>query len=327
MKTTQHSTSSAQSLPLFPLHRPIRFVRAAACAAFVMVSGSAIAQSGRYYLTDESGFNKVWQFQGGTLVSSFPTVPAGGADGPIIVDGTTNTVRSVKGGFGGGSGPVAGSEYNFAGTPLGGLSLDFSAHGGYGRVIDAAFDGTNSYIVAGLFGSAGVFKYNGDFSGPGTLMFNITDPTAASAQGITFDTLTNTIWTSDYDFGAGATGGLVRQWDPNTGLQLSSFAVADGLGNFSERNTALAYDASDDTFWMNAHVEDTLGFGLGELWQFNRGGTLLQKIHGQQSDPSAPDLLYWGGEIFTVPGVIPEPSTALVGMALFGVAALRRIRR
>ena len=299
--------------------------------ALVLVSNTAFSQSGRYYVTDESGFNQVWQFQGGALVSSFPTVPAGSPDGPIIVHGNLSRVRSVKGGFfggGGGGSPVAGSEYDFAGAVQGPLSLDFTAHTGYGRVIDAGFDGANTYIVAGQVfgGNTGVFQYNADFSGSGTLMFNIASTPQNTAQGITYDTLTNTIWTSDYDFNATATGGRVRQWSL-TGTELFSFPVVDNAGNASERNTALAYDFSDDTFWMNAHVENTLGFGVGELWQFDRNGNFLQKIHGLQSTSGAPaNILYWGGEIFTV----PEPSSlgVLVGLGLAGVVhAPRRYRR
>lgn len=289
------------------------------CALVAVSSASAAwaGPTGRYYVTDESGFNKVWQFQGST-VTSFPTVPGGGADGPIIVDGNTNTVRSVKGGFSGGAGPSPGSEYNFAGGVVGGVSLNFSAHAGYGRVIDAAFDGTNAYIVAG-FGSAGVFKYAADFSGPGTLMFNLLGPAQSTSQGITYDTTTNTIWTSDYDFGA-ASGGRVRQWSL-AGVELASFAVIDSAGVGSERNTALAYDFTDDTFWMNAHVESTLGIGLGEFWQFSRTGTFLSKFHAQQFDATAPsNVLYWGGEIRATgqPTGVPEPGS----IWLLAVAAL-----
>jgi hypothetical protein len=288
----------------------------------VSLANSVVAQSGRYYLTDESGFNRVWQFQGGSLIASFPTVPAGAPDGPILVDGNALEVRSVKGGFSGGAfggTPVAGSEYDFNGVVQGPLSLDFTAHANYGRVIDGAFDGQNAYIVAGLGASSGVFRYNGDFSGSGTLMFNIPTFPQSTAQGITYDTLTNTIWTSDYDFGAVATGGRVRQWSL-AGVELFSFPVADNAGTASERNTALAYDPSDDTFWMNAHVETSMGFGFGELWQFDRSGSFLQKIHGQQSVPNAPSLLYWGGEIF----IAPEPSSlALLGGCVL-VGAFRR---
>jgi uncharacterized protein (TIGR03382 family) len=289
--------------------------------AAVSVCGSlmpmASAQSGRYYVTDESGFNQIWQFQGGLLVNQFPTVPAGGADGPIIVDGNTNTIRSVKGGFGGGSAPSPGSEYNFAGAPLGPVSLDFSAHAGFGRVIDAGFDGQNAYIVSGLFGAAGVFRYNADFSGPGAFVF----APNANAQGITVHPVTGNVWTSDYDLSGGI--GFVREWDPNTGLQLSSFPVTNLAGVNSERNTALAYDPTDNSFWMNAHVESTLGFGFGELWQFDAAtGNFLQAIHAQQSDPTAPaNILYWGGEIF----IVPAPgAAALAGLA--GLIALRRRR-
>jgi hypothetical protein len=298
------------------MRRIISGLRAAACAAVVLSSSSALAQTGRYYLTDETGLNSVWQFQGGGLVASFPTVPPGAADGPILVDGNTLTVRSVKGGFIGGSAPVLGSEYDFAGVVQGPLSLDFSAHPGYGRVIDAAFSGQASFIVAGLFGSAGVFQYNADFSGPGALLFNIPGTPENTAQGITWDSLTSTIWTSDYVLNTAAAG-LVRQWNPNTGLQMASFPVVDNLGNASERNTALAYDASDDTFWMNAHVENTMGLGFGELWQFDRAGNFLQKIHGANAGGPS-NILYWGGEIYT----IPEPSSVvLAALGLIGLAA------
>ncbi len=290
--------------------------------AFAVLSGvtaAGYAQSGRYYVTDESGFNKVWQFQGGALAGSFNTVPSGGADGPIIVDGNTNTVRSVKGGFAGGSAASPGSEYNFAGGVVGSVSLNPTANATYGRVIDAAFDGTNSYIVHGCGGNAGVFRYGADFSGAGTLMFNITGPNASTAQGITYDTLQQTIWTSDYDFSVAA--GRVRQWN-SAGVQINSFLVVNNAGVGSERNTALAYDQSDDTFWMNAHVENTLGFGFGELWQFDRNGTFLQSIHAQQTDATAPsNILYWGGEIFT----IPAPASAAL-LALGGLALSRRRR-
>jgi len=278
---------------------------------------------GRYYLTDESGINNIWQFQGNTL-ATFPTAPAGVRQGPIVVDGNTNTVRAVAGGFSGGDADNKGSTYDFAGNVLGPLNLDFSAHATASRVIDAGFDGTHSYIVDW---NGGVYRYAADFSGPGTFLFNTVGATIS--QGITYDTTTNTIWTSDYDFGAGAIGGAIRQWDM-AGNQISMFRAADGAGNFSERNTALAYDFSDDTFWMNAHVETGMGFGRGELWQFSRNGTFLQKIHGQQLSPNAPrDILYWGGEIFATgePSPVPEPGTyAMFGLALAGYAIYRRRR-
>ncbi len=289
-----------------------------------------IGPSGRYYVTDESGFNEVWQFQGSTF-TSFSTTTSG-ADGPIVVDGNTSTVRSVSGGFsGGGSG--FGSEYDFGGSVLGtpnSLTLDFSSWSGYGRVVDAAFDGTDAYIVSGLFGDAGVFRYNGDFSGPGTRLFDIPDFPQSTSQGITYDTTTDTIWTSDYNLGGGV--GFLRQWSL-AGDELFSFEVTDDAGINSERNTALAYDFSDDTFWLNAHVEDTLGFGFGELWQFDRSGDLLQKIHGRQYDATSPsNILYWGGEILATgepnqPTRVPEPSILLLlgaGVAAFGLGALRR---
>ena len=297
------------------------FIRLSCLSVFAIgLHGGAYAAgsgpSGRYYVTDESGFNQIWQFQGASL-SSFPTVPPGGADGPIIVDGNTNTIRSVKGGFVGGSPTSPGSEYQFNGTPIASIGLDFSTQSGYGRVIDAAFDGVNSYIVSGIFGSAGVFRYGPDFSGTGSLVFNLgPDPILQSQQGITYDTTTKTLWTSDYNL-SGTGIGFVRQWDM-LGNQLSSFEVVNNTGIQSERNTALAYDFTDDTFWLNAHVENSLGYGIGELWQFSRSGNFLQAIHGKELDPNAPsDILYWGGEIRAtgessdVPGPLPALGVAI----------------
>ena len=295
---------------------------ASLCLFSLVMIGAAHAAgpgpSGRYYVTDESGYNKIWQFQGNSL-GSFSTSPSGGADGPIIVDGLTNSVRSVKGGFAGGSSPSPGSEYDFAGNVLAGLNLDFSGFPNYGRVIDAAFDGTSSYIVAGLSNATGVFRYAADFSGAGTLLFNISgSPELQSQQGITYDTKTNTLWTSDY-VKTGAGIGFVRQWDM-LGNQLSSFRVINNTGVDSERNTALAYDFTDDTFWLNAHVENTLGYGTGELWQFDRNGNFLQSIHGRELDANAPtDILYWGGEIRAT-GEPPSPS-APGPLSVLGVGA------
>jgi hypothetical protein len=187
--------------------------------------------------------------------------------------------------------------------------------------------------VSGLFGAAGVFQYNGDFSGPGTLLFNLAGPSFQStSQGITYDTTTNTIWTSDYNI-SGSQSGFVRQWSLG-GIELFSFQVKDNNNVVSERNTALAYDFTDDTFWLNAHVENTLGFGFGELWQFDRNGNFLQKIHGRQFDPTAPlGILYWGGEILATGAPndpVPEPATLwmlLAAVPLLGRSVMRRALR
>ena len=87
---------------------------------------------GQYFVTDESGVNNVLQFQGNTLMT-FPTSPANVRQGPIVVDGNTDTIRAVAGGFIGGV--------------QGALNLNFSLHSGYGGVVDAGFDGTNAYVV------------------------------------------------------------------------------------------------------------------------------------------------------------------------------------
>lgn len=286
-------------------------------AASVALSAQAFAGPiGRYWLTDESGFNNIWQFQGNTM-QTFPASPNNTRHGPIIVDGNTNTVRSVEGGFGGGDGSNPGAEYDFSGAVQAPLNLNHSAHSG-GRVIDAGFDGTHTYIVDS---TSNVFRYNADFSGSGTFLFNVSGSSSRTPQGITYDTTTNTLWLSDYG------AGRVQQFDLS-GNELFSFAVVDNLGNLSSNNTALAYDFSDDTFWMNAHRAQTMGFGIGELWQFDRQGNFLQKIHGAQfGGPTS--ILYWGGEIYaTGESHVSEASTlGLIGLGLVGLGFAARRRK
>jgi hypothetical protein len=113
------------------------------------------------------------------------------------------------------------------------------------------------------------------------------------------------------------------------GNQLSSFEVVTNTGVKSERNTALAYDFTDDTFWLNAHVENSLGYGMGELWQFKRDGTFVQAIHGQELDPSTPSgILYWGGEIRATgqSNQVPGPLPALGLAAAFNFSRMLRNR-
>jgi hypothetical protein len=162
------------------------------------------------------------------------------------------------------------------------------------------------------------------------LVFNFSsDPILQSQQGITYDTKAKTLWTSDYNL-TGTGIGYVRQWDMS-GNQLSLFEVVTDSGVRSERNTALAYDFSDDTFWLNAHVEDSLGlgYGIGELWQFSRNGKFLQAIHGKELDPNAPsNILYWGGEIRATgqPAQVPGPLPALGVAAAFSFSRKLRNR-
>jgi len=282
-----------------------------AVAALASAAGVSSAQTGRYFLTDESGVNNVWQVQGGALVNTYPTLPPGPRMGPIIVDQNTQSVRYVAGGLvGGQSGP--GFEHNFAGAPINGpLSFSLAAHNA-GRVLDAGFDGTDAYVLSGLTGNFGgtatIYRYNGDFSGPGVPLFNVN----ANAQGMTFNVDTATFWTTDYDLTGGT--GFLREWSL-TGVPLAAFPVTDFAGTNSERSTALAYDQNDKTFWLNAHVENTLGLGLGELWQFNAlTGAFMQKINPR------PGLLYWGGEI----QVIPAPAGLLLLAAAAPLAGRRR---
>jgi len=230
--------------------------------------------------------------------------------------GAVTSVRTVDEAFGGG-GVFAGTEWDLFGAPLGAISLDTTAVG-MGRIIDGGFDGRNTYVVSG-FDAAGaavgeVWAFGPHFDGAGAFLFNV----GQNDQGITYDTDSQTIWTSEYNFTSGAVG-LVKQWDLGGNL-LFSFPVqrTDAAGSLieSERNTALAFDPNDGTLWLNAHVENALTGTTGELWQFDRNGNFLQAV---DLDPNE-DVLYWGGE-FSI------PSPGGVGLAVLASAGLLRRRR
>ncbi|HBS29125.1 MAG TPA: hypothetical protein DEB06_06660 [Phycisphaerales bacterium] len=288
-----------------------RFLDVVALAVAALASSGALGQTGRYYITDEDQpVGSVWTVQGGNIVNQWFT-STGARHGAIAVG--PSDVRTLPEANGGGP-PVIGDRHTLGGAFLGPLPGFFPAPVGAGRIIDGAFDGRNTYVVSGfdIFGGTGeVWAFGPDFDGPGAFMFRA----GINDQGITYDTRTNTIWTSEYNFTSGSVG-FVKQWSL-TGSLMSQFPVirpfAAGLVE-SERNTALAYDPSDDTLWLNAHVENTLTGTTGELWQFDRFGNFLQAI-----DPTPnSNVLYWGGEFN-----IPAPS----GVAALTVAAVGLVLR
>jgi hypothetical protein len=278
-----------------------------AIAAFAL---TAHAQTGRYWVTSENQPSDfIASVQGGSITSSFlPPISQG-----AIAVGPGNSIRTIDQAFGS-SGIFPGTEWTKAGAPIMPISLN-TAGIGAGRMIDGGFDGRNTYVVSGFdnFGATigEVWRFGPNFDGAGAFMFNV----GLNDQGITYDTATNTIWTSEYNL-SGAVG-MIKQWDL-AGNLLFSFAAqrTDATGAIvdSERNTALAYDPSDDTIWFNAHVETSLTGAPGEFWQFDRNGNFLQAINPAQG------VLYWGGEFN-----IPAPATAAI-FAAAGLASARRRR-
>jgi len=293
--------------------RTLRAVAALALPAGLAVS--AAAQTGVYYVTDEDQpVGSIYTVQGGVYTNQWNTT-SGLRHGAIAVGPTT--VRSTVEAFGGG-GFYPGEAHTLAGVFVGPLLPGLNTAGvGPGRIIDGAFDGQSTFVVCGFDAFAAVtgevWRYGANFDGPGAFMFNV----GQNDQGITYDTATNTIWTSEYNL-SGVVG-RIKQWDLAGNLLFAFPAIRPVAGGFieSERNTALAYDASDDTFWFNAHVEDTLNGTLGELWQFDRFGNFLQAV-----DPTPNgNVLYWGGEF-----AVPAPGGA-AALALTALGLLFRRRR
>ena len=273
----------------------------------------ALAQTGEYFITTEDQpTDDIRVVQNGAIQRSWlPPI----RQGAIAV---SNSVHTIDEAFGS-SGIFAGGHWTKGGTPLGPASLDTTGIV-TGRIIDGTFDGRSStYVVSGFdaFGTpvtgGEVWRFGPGFSGPGALMFAV----GQNDQGITYDLQTNTIWTSEYNLNGNL--GLIKQWDLAGNLIFSfpaQYVAPTGALIQSERNTALAYDPLDDTFWFNAHVENTLTGTEGELWQFDRNGNFLQAI---DPDPNR-DVKYWGGEF-----MIPTPAGAAL-LAGAGLLGLRRRR-
>ncbi|MGI8923737.1 MAG: PEP-CTERM sorting domain-containing protein [Fimbriimonadales bacterium] len=135
-----------------------------------------------------------------------------------------------------------------------------------------------------------VFMYDNNY-GNGLFMFNA----QPGDLGITYDSSTGTIWTSNFD------SGLVTQYQMD-GVRLFQF-FSGGLAV-----GALAYDAIDDSFWMAIN-------STGVLAQFDRNGNLLQSI-------TAPNYVV-GGECAPV----PEPASIVALCAGLAGLALARPRK
>lgn len=259
-------------------------------AAIAAVAGSAVAQTGTYYVTDgTSGPGSTYVMQGGAQLFSYSWAANGQM--PIVIGdfGSGPRVRQAAGQPTTGA-PQQGDEYLLNGTPTGFTNFWDSGDPAGTTAYDAGFDGTSIYMVHWLGATGGqVFRYDDNY-GNGQFLF------AAELDdlGITYDSATGTIWTCNFFSGS------VKQYSL-AGSLLSQFNVQQGA-------SALAYDASDDTFWMYLNTS-------GQLAQYNRSGGLLQSY-------AAPAYVL-GGEF----AAVPEPGTVFGILAGIGALVLRARRR
>ena len=117
---------------------------------------------------------------------------------------------------------------------------------------DGATDGEFNNTVESFVSSAGVYRFNADWTG-GTRIFGVTGD---QIVGITFDSASGNLWISDR--------GRIGQYDM-AGNFISSFQHAGDRGS-------LAYEADTDTLW---YVTNS---GGSAIRQYSKDGTLLQTL-------------------------------------------------
>lgn len=250
----------------------------------------ALAQTGTWYMTDlNNGVGQTRAFRGGAQVLSWNWATPG--EGPIYVDRVAGTVVQAPNSDAMTLGSNTGSIYTTAGAYVGSLTTAPNQTGAW----DGAWDGSHSYMVDWDAYPNMIQQFGPNFSGAPTPLFAC-GPSVTSAQiGITFDSATGTLWTSDWKDGIPQAAAEVHQWRMD-GVLLNSFVVPSVAGDLG----ALAYDPADDTFWV-ADGDAPVGT------QFRRDGTILGTIalptgqteiggeFGPVPAPGATALLYLGG--------------------------------
>lgn len=262
----------------------------------LLVSVATIAQfswGGTLILTDgDVGTNVSIT---GTTVTTFAqatNIDTGGQgdEYAIAIPGTIRTLGNGNQGFGSPPEQYSGSEYLLNGTPTGvNYAYPFAA----GALYDGATNGVNNFAVD--YNSGNVYSFGLDWSNP-VLLFT----TRSSDLGITYDTVNQSLWISNYS------GTDVRDYSL-AGTLLSSFAATNSV-------FGLAMDYSDNTLWAD---------GQGVLYQYDRLGNQLSTFNDGQT------LNTLGAEFQFSGLATPEPGTAFLGLAGILAIALghRKLRR
>lgn len=252
--------------------------------ALAACCGGAYAQTAGYYVTQgTSGAGNTYVLLGGAQVDSYAW--AHDAEMPIVIGdfGSGMRVRQAAGQPASGQ-PQPGDEYELDGTPTGFQNMWDSGDPAGVTAYDAAFDGTNIYMVHWGGATDGqVWRYDNNYAN-GQFLFNA----IGGDLGITYDSGNNTIWTTN--FGSGA----VTEYSLG-GVVVSSFNT--GTGSVA----ALAYDAGSDSLWMALNDR-------GLIAEYDKQGNSITSYQ-------APNYVL-GGEIAGV----PEPAT--VASIALGLAAL-----
>lgn len=169
-----------------------------------------------------------------------------------------------------------------------------SYSGGMVEGLDATSDGNKIY-VASRWNNPTITQYDLDWSNP-TALFSITANTSFNF-GTAFDTAANTLWISSDT--------TIFQYSL-TGELISSFAHGGGRGS-------LAIDNESGSLWYVPNI------GSDALLQYAKNGNLMLTLFTEERLSNV-----WGAEISVTP--VPEPSSALLGLAGVGFCLSRRRR-
>ena len=233
---------------------------AAAAFGFIAAASTASAQSQRLFLTDynfsSNPFGSTRIYQNGAEISSYQWTTAS----QMIIGVTGNEIRQAHYY---GDNQIGSVVYDETGVVVGTGSALASGT----RAYDGTTDGQRIYLVEYPVGT--VVSYDLSFNDR-TELFTANN----SDLGITFDSGTGTIWTSNW------ANGNVSQYDLSGNL-LGQFNA--GLRSVA----ALAYESSTETLWLFDNYENTLE-------QYDRSGNLLSSTF------STDQYGFLGGEFSSV---------------------------